>query len=80
MNSLGRDLKKGDKVVLRGGQTFVCNGEGFGCFEVCSGGAIFGELNGENCRIEGVQIDAKATMRTYGAENGWQKTPSATEK
>ena len=42
-NSLDRDLRNGDKVIVEG-RTFVCDGGGFGSYSL--GTALFGRFEG----------------------------------
>jgi hypothetical protein len=72
MNSLNRELKKGDRLVLDDGQECLIETEGFGCRPAARGTAIYVKNDaGREGRIEGSDIDAKATMERFAAINGW---------
>jgi hypothetical protein len=70
-NSLGRNLKKGDKLVLNDGIEAVAGGELFGSMSFTAGRALDVEINGQNYRRDGYDIDAAETERRFGKENGW---------
>lgn len=71
-NSLGLNLKKGDKLVMNGGEVAVMGTELFGAMSFTSGTAIAIEINGREMRADGYDIDADATMRKFSKENGWE--------
>ncbi len=71
-NSLGRTLKKGDKLVLKGGIEAVAGGELFGSMSFTAGRALDIEINGKYYRHDGYDIDAAETERRFGTENGWE--------
>lgn len=73
MNSLNRDLIKGEEVIVRADvmkpeyafqcyRVFIVLG-GFGMDRDTAGTAVFGryKFDGEECRIEGYEIDADET-------------------
>lgn len=71
MNSLDRNLKKGEKIVLSSefyngseqDRTVVAE-DGFGMYTFTSGSAIVvTRPNGSTCRVEGHEIDKEATDR-----------------
>lgn len=70
-NSLGRDLKKGDKLILRGGVEAVAGGECYGSFTFTAGRALDVEINGQPYRHDGFDIDKEETERRFAKENGW---------
>lgn len=70
-NSLKLNLKKGDKVVMRGGEVAVCGGECFGSFAFTAGRALDIEIGGRTLRADGYDIDAEESRRRFAAENGW---------
>lgn len=73
MNSLNRDLIKGEEVIVRADilkpeyaaqacRVFIVD-SGFGVIAKASGTAVYGKykFDGEDCRIEGYEIDADET-------------------
>lgn len=72
-NSLNRNLKKGDKVVLNGGLVAVCGGECFGSLAFTSGTCLDVTIDGQFRRADGFDIDAEATLARFSKENGWQE-------
>lgn len=73
MNSLNRDLIKGEEVIVRADvlkpeyapqvyRVFIVLG-GFGMDKDTAGTAVYGKykFDGEECRIEGYEIDAEET-------------------
>lgn len=73
-NALNRELKKGEKLVLIGGDEVQVDAEGFGASSFTSGTALYVKsISGPNeGRINAVyDIDAKATMERFASANGW---------
>jgi hypothetical protein len=70
-NSLHRNLKVGDKVVLDGPVDAVIDSEMFGCMSFTRGTAIGVTINGQSMRADGFDIDAQATLQRFAKENGW---------
>ena len=70
-NSLGRNLKEGDKVVLHGGVEAVCGGQCFGSMSFTIGRALDVSINGRPTRADGYDIDADETMLRFAVANGW---------
>lgn len=73
-NALGREIEKGDIVVIAkkylkseyhelGKRLFECDGDGFGTSPDTMGHAVYGKYisDGEECRIEGYMISPKET-------------------
>lgn len=73
MNSLNRDLIKGEEVIVRADvlkpeyvaqmcRVFIVE-SGFGMSHTTRGTAVWGKykFDGEECRIEGYEIDAEET-------------------
>lgn len=73
-NSLNRDLKTGDKVVLRlTGESVAIACETFGCFAATSGSKIcVTRATGEECYATGYDIDADETVKRHAADNKWE--------
>ncbi len=78
-NSLKRNLKVSDKVVLLGGDSVEIAIQTFGTMSFTSGTALAVRRIGstEDLRCSGYDIDAEETLRRYGAENGWNSHPNA---
>lgn len=74
-NSLNRNLKMGDKVVLSDHQTYEVAAETFGNMSFTSGSALMVKRYGdpEVIRASGYDIDPKATLEKHSADNGWDK-------
>lgn len=74
-NSLNRNLKVGDKVVVDGRTMVVDEPLMFGAMSFTSGSAIAlrapDSPTGSGSRFDGYDIDAAATMAQHGAGNGW---------
>jgi hypothetical protein len=78
-NSLNRNLKRGDKLVMLDGSTVVVDAELFGCFATTSGSAIgIRTGDGRLVKASGHDIDAAQTMGRYGMENGWVRVEIST--
>ena len=72
-NSLNRDLKVGNKVVMKAtGESVEIALETFGCFAQTSGSKIcVTRGHGEDINTTGYDIDADETIRRHAADNGW---------
>lgn len=79
-NALNRNLKKGDRVVLRGGVVEVCGGECFGSASFTSGSALDVTIGGVPTRADGYDIDAPETMKVFAKSNGWAEAVADLEK
>jgi hypothetical protein len=73
-NSLGRDLKRGDKIVFQNGQIGICGGQCFGSFSFTSGTALDVTINGHSVKANGYDIDAEATVKKFAKDNEWEDT------
>ncbi len=68
-NSLNRNLKVGDKLILsNGAQVAVVEPIMFGAMSFTSGTAL--AVSGYG-RISGHDIDAEATVTRFAKDNGW---------
>jgi hypothetical protein len=74
-NSLNRDLKVGDKVVMKAtGESVEIALESFGCFASTSGSKICVTRGyGEPLHASGHDIDADETIRRHARENGFEE-------
>ncbi len=76
MNSLNRDIKQGEVVVVSAKymnsnnqalekRLFLCNGSGFGTISGTAGTAIYGRWvdSGARSRIEGFEIGREETLK-----------------
>ncbi len=73
-NSLNRNLKVGEKVVMHGGETvLIASDETFGAMSFTSGTALGVRRIGseETLRCSGYDIDAEETLKRHATENGW---------
>jgi hypothetical protein len=73
-NSLNRELKGGDKVVMSDGQTYIVDeAKTFGCYPFTSGRKFGIRLPGSEELIvaSAMEIDADQTMERYAVENRW---------
>lgn len=71
-NSLGMNLKKGNKLVMRDGRVAVMGTELFGAMSDNPGTEIAIEIDGVETLDDGYEIDDDATMRRFSKENGWE--------
>jgi hypothetical protein len=72
---LNRDLKVGDKVVMKAtGESVEIALESFGCFASTSGSKICVTRGyGEPLHASGHDIDADETIRRHARENGFEE-------
>jgi len=70
-NSLSIDLKKGDKIVLKGGIVAEAGGECYGSFTFTTGRCLDVYINGKPYRHDGFDIDREETLKRFSKENGW---------
>jgi hypothetical protein len=74
-NSLNRNLKAGEKVVMNDGETVIIASDNtFGAMSFTQGTALGVRRIGSNetLRCSGYDIDSEETMKRHAAENGWQ--------
>jgi uncharacterized protein YabE (DUF348 family) len=73
-NSLNRNLKNGDKVVMESnspdGIVVTVEG-GFGMSASSRGTTIFVNYNGQSMKMDSYEIDKKQTNARFYEENGW---------
>lgn len=71
-NTLGRNLKAGDKLVMANGAVVeVAEPLLFGAMSFTSGSALIVEHHGDKIKTSGYDIDAEATRKQFTVKNGW---------
>lgn len=73
-NSLNRNLKPGDKVVLVGNVEASIDLHTFGCSSFTAGTALSVIIGGLSYRADGYDIDAEKTVKRFSEHNGWTET------
>lgn len=73
-NSLKRDLKVGDKVVMKAtGESVEIALETFGCFANLLGSTISLTRGHGYEHVSGYDIDPDETIKRHASDNGWSE-------